>query len=113
MQLTLNIYKGKEVEKTYTADEYDIMFGTIEDLINLIDTDRLNRDEKTDIDFVGAVAELLKGGFGQVKSLLKEIFPEVTDDELKHTKMKDVTLILVDVVKYGFAEMAGAGNAKN
>ena len=31
MQLNLNIYRGREVEKVYTADEYDIMFGTVED----------------------------------------------------------------------------------
>lgn len=112
MQLNLNIYKGKEIEKVYTADEYDIMFGTVEDLINLIDIDRLTGN-MTDTDFVGAIAVLLKGGLEQVKSLLKELFPEVTDDELKRTKMKDVMHILVDVLKYGFAEMTGAGNSKN
>ncbi len=112
MQLNLNIYKGKMVEKVYTADEFDIMFGTVEDLINLIDVDRLSGNV-TDTDFIGAVATLLKGGFGQVKTLLKELFPDVTDEELKRTKMKEVLAILVQVLKYGFTEMAAAGNAKN
>ena len=30
------------MEKVYTADEFDIMFGTVEDLINLVDVDRLS-----------------------------------------------------------------------
>ena len=112
MQLNLNIYRGREIEKVYTADEYDIMFGTIEDLINLIDVDSLTGG-KTDADFVGAVAALLKGGISSVRSLLKEIFPKVTDDELKRVKMKDVVAILVNVLKYGFVNMSGASNSKN
>ena len=112
MQLNLNIYRGREIEKVYTADEYDIMFGTVEDLINLIDVDSLTGG-KTDADFVGAVAALLKGGISSVRSLLKEIFPEVTDDELKRVKMKDVVAILVNGLKYGFVNMSGASNSKN
>ena len=108
----MNIYRGREIEKVYTADEYDIMFGTVEDLINLIDVDSLTGG-KTDADFVGAVAALLKGGISSVRSLLKEIFPEVTDDELKRVKMKDVVAILVNVLKYGFVNMSGASNSKN
>ena len=112
MQLNLNIYRGREVEKVYTADEYDILFGTVEDLVNLIDVDSLTGG-KTDADFVGAVAALLKGGIGSVRSLLKEIFPDVTDEELKRVKMRDVVNILVNVLKYGFINMKGASSAKN
>lgn len=112
MQLNLNIYRGKHIEKVYTANEFDIMFGTVEDLINLIDIDKMTGDV-SDIDFISAVAVLLKGGIGQIKSLLKELFPDVTDDELKRTKIKDVASILIDVLKYGFAEMSGAASSKN
>ena len=112
MHLVLNIYSGKTVEKVYTADEFDIMFGTVEDLINLVDVDRLSGNV-TDTDFIGAVAVLLKGGFRQVKTLLKELFPDVTDEELKRAKMKEVLAVLVQVLKYGFSEMAESRNAKN
>lgn len=112
MQLNLNIYKGKTIEKVYTANEFDIMFGTVEDIINLIDTDRLTGNV-SDTDFIAAVAVLVKDGFGQVKTLLKELFPDVTDDELKRVKMKDVISILAKVLKYGFSEMAAASTSKN
>lgn len=112
MQLTLKIYRNGEVEKVYTASEIDILFGTVEDLINLIDTDRLS-GSRGDMDFISAVAQLLKGGFAEVKSLLKDLFPGVTDDELKRTKTKEIAQILIMVVKYSFAEMASAGNSKN
>lgn len=112
MQLNLNIYRGREIEKVYTANEFDIMFGTVEDLVNLIDVDSLSGG-KSDIDFIGAAFALLKGGVGEIRSLLKEIFPEVTDDELKRTKMKDVVAIIADVLKYGFVNMSGASSSKN
>lgn len=112
MQLNLNIYNRGKVEKVYTANEFDIMFGTVEDLVNLVDTDRLSGNV-SDVDFISAVVVLLKGGFDQVRSLLKEIFPEVTDEELKRTKMKEVVSLLVSVLKYGLSEMGGASNSKN
>ena len=31
MDLKLNIYDKKEITKTYTAETYDLMFGTVED----------------------------------------------------------------------------------
>lgn len=108
MQLNLNIYKGRTVEKVYTADEFDIMTGTVEDLIALIDESAFQRGTVSDSDFVCAVAVMIKGGFEQVKSLLKELFPDVTDDELRRTKMKEIIQLLAQVLKYGFAEMKGA-----
>ena len=39
MELKLNIYNKKEIVKTYTAETYDLMFGTVEDLIDLINLD--------------------------------------------------------------------------
>ncbi len=111
MQLNLNIYNGREVEKVYTANEFDIMFGTVEDLIELIDVDKFSGGA-TDLDFITAIATLLKGGMEQVKSLLKELFPEVTEEELKRTKVREVLEILMQVLKYGFSNMAGAGGSK-
>lgn len=112
MELTLNIYKGREIEKTYTVREVDIMLGTVEDLINLIEPENLMDDTKP-MDMVGAVTKLVKDGFAQVKGLIMEIFPEVTEEEMRRTKVKEIVQILVKVVKYGFAEMTGASNSKN
>ena len=36
--MKLNIYKNqKEIEKTYTIDDYDIMYGTVEDILSVFD----------------------------------------------------------------------------
>lgn len=112
MQLSLNIYKKenrREIERVAVANEFDIMFGTVEDLIALIDVEKLSGEVK-DIDFISAIASLLSGGIGQVKDLIMEIFPDVTEDEMRRVKARDIMSVLVAVLKYGFANMAGVGS---
>lgn len=112
MELKLNIYKGREIEKTYTAETYDLMFGTLEDIVNLIDLDTLN--SKDSVDFVGAVAKIIVKGFDQFKPLFKDIFPGLTDEELRRVRVADLVPVVVDVVKYSFTEMfKGSTGAKN
>lgn len=103
MELTLNIYKdGKEVEKTYKASEFDLMWGTIEDLISIIDIDKLN-DEV-------AVGRAVLSVLPQVKPLLKQVFPGVTDSEIRMTKAKELIPIFVSVFTYAFSEISFLGN---
>jgi len=91
-QISLNIYKAdnkKEIEKTYTADGYDLMLGTVEDFMNIIDVDKLNDNL--------AVMKMLQGGYNQIKPLLKDIFPELTDDEFKRVKVNDLVYTIKDI----------------
>lgn len=101
MELKLNVYKGRQVEKTYIADSYDIMFGTIEDIIGVIDLDALT-NQKNDADFVRAVGGVIVKGFDQLKPLLMDIFPELTEEELRRTRVKELVPLVMDVIKYSF-----------
>ena len=112
MQLQLNIYRGGAVEKTYTADQFDIMFGTVEDIVALIDVDAFGDGVDNNI-YISAVLKLLTGGMDQVKNLLKEVFPGVTDDELKRTKVKELTTLILNLVKFSFAQISSVGTGKN
>ena len=82
--MKLNIWKNqKEIERTLEVDTYDIMFGTIEDILSLVDKlDALDDDNQL---FV-----LIKSNLPFVKHLIKDIFSEfkVTDDDLKKLKLK-------------------------
>lgn len=90
--LTLNIYRNKsEIEKTYTAESYDLMFGTVEDIIQLINVDELTDNE--------AIARVVVKCFTQLKPFLKDIFEGVTDDELKRVKIKELIPLFVNVFK--------------
>lgn len=66
MEMKLNIYKKGEIVKTYTASEFDLMWGTVEDLLNVIDVDKL--------DDAVAIGKAVISVLPQVKPLLKQIF---------------------------------------
>ena len=91
MELKLNIYSKEEkgkIEKTYTAEGYDLMLGTIDDLVAVIDLDKID-DEK-------AVAGMLIKGYRQIKPLLHDVFG-ATEEELNRTKVSDLIPLIIDI----------------
>ena len=109
--MKLNIYDKKKVVKTYTADTYDLKFGTLEDVADAIDLDSLE---------TGSNAEVLKMAGGVVlksretiKDLMKDIFDGITDDELRGATIAEMALVLVEVVQYTLAQLKIGFNSKN
>lgn len=112
MKFTLNIYKKKQIEKTYKTDAYDLMFGTLEDFLDIIDLEKLSGGG-SDIDFIGAVANVVTQGVSQLKPLLFDVFDGLTEEELKRTKAKDVINVIIQIAMYSFTEIKGISNQKN
>lgn len=111
MELKLNIYNKKRVEKTYTAETYDLMFGTVEDLVDIINLDKLQTG--SDAEIIKLVGDVVVHGLDIIKPLLKDIFEGLTDDELKYTKVKEIATVLVNVVKFSVGEIGKGANEKN
>lgn len=91
-EISLNIYSGEnknEVTKVHTVDGYDLMLGTIDDFMEIIDVDKLD-DEM-------AIAKMIAKGYGQLKPLLKDIFPELTDEDYRHIKTNDLVFTIMQV----------------
>ena len=109
--MKLNIYKKKEIVKTYTADTYDLMFGTMEEVANAVKIDELKTGSEEEI--LKAVLNLVIGSMGTIKDLMKDIFDGITDEELKHVKVKEMARVLVDVVQYTIAELSQGFGSKN
>lgn len=105
MEMKLNVYENKMVVKTYTAETYDLMFGTVEDIINLIDLD-VFKDGIDSREFTTAVLVLIVKGFDLFKPLLKDIFDGLTDDELRKVKVAEIVPVVINVIKYAFSQMA-------
>lgn len=89
MEIAMNIRKkgGKGIEKTYRAEGYDLMLGTLEDFMAIVDLDKM--DDPVE------VVKMVTKGYGALKPLLMDIFPELTEDELRRVAVAD----LVEVVK--------------
>lgn len=88
--LTLNIYnKNKEVEKTLTAEGYDLMLGTCEDIMAIIDVDKMNDN--------AAITKMVVQCYGTLKPLLKDIFEGLTDEDFRGIKVKELIPLFVDI----------------
>lgn len=111
MELKLNIYDKKKVIKTYTAETYDLMFGTVEDLLEIIDLNKL--ESGSDIELIKVVGNLVLKGMDIIKPLLKDVFEGLTDEELKNTKVSEIATALIEVVKFSINEMGKGVTRKN
>ena len=108
--MKLTIYENKKPVKTYTAEAYDLMFGTVEDIAEAMNLDNLKTG--SDVEIIGLAVDLIKRNMATVKDLLKDIFEGLTDDEIKHARVRDIARVLVDVVKYTIGQLK-SDNSKN
>lgn len=112
MEVKLNVYQGREVVKTYTAETYNIMFGTVEDLIGVIDIDKFTSGD--DKDFVRGVALAIPGVMELIKPLLKDVFDGLTDEEIKHCRLSEIVNVVAKIIKFSIGQIVvEAGTGKN
>lgn len=81
----------KKIEKFYTAEGYDLMLGTVEDFMDIIDIDKIGNNIE--------LAKMVLKGYGQLKPLIMDIFPELTDEEYKRIKVNDLISTISQVGK--------------
>lgn len=104
MELKLNIYKTKkEVEKTYIAQDFDIMFGVLEDLLNALDLEALIGDDRDTM--IVAVSRLIAARKEVIYPLLKDTFEGLTDDEIRRTKLTELAAVVISLAKYAIAQV--------
>ena len=113
--MKLNIYgKNKEIVKTYETETYDLMFGTIEDIAEAVKIDSLE-DVNNNAEIIRIIGNLMVSGRETVKELMKDIFPGLTDKELKNVKISEMIDVLTDVIVYTIFKLNDSfgGNEKN
>lgn len=106
MELKLNIYKSqKEIEKTYITQDYNVMYGSVEDLLELLDLDALTNGKKENM--LAAVSRLLKARENVINPLLTDIFDGLTEDELRRTKAIEVINVIVGLTGFSLEQLRG------
>ncbi len=103
MELKLTIY-GKEngqrvVEKTYTADTYTLLFGTLEDFIQAVDLDAI-MGCTTDSEFISEVAKAITQGFDLIAPLFMDVFPGLTKEELRRAPIQEMVSTVLGILTY-------------
>ena len=108
MEIKLKIYDGNEVVKTYTAETIDFSFGVIEDVLDAFDLENMKSGNKTEL--AGIIIKCSK----QLKPFLKDIFPGVSDDEIRNTHIQNLIEVFKGLYDYAVKELGSAvGNEKN
>lgn len=102
MNLKLNVYDGKTVIKTYTAETLDCEFGIVEDILDALNTDDIKTGSKKEIGFM--VIKCMK----QLKPFLKDLFYGITDEELRKTKTSEIIDVFKGVFEFATGEIASA-----
>ncbi len=95
--MKLNIYKNqKEIEKTYEVDNYDIMYGTVQDILAVLD------DGLGDLNDNDQALKLITANRTKLEDLLLDIFggEGLTPDELRKTKLKELIPVFIDLFSY-------------
>lgn len=113
MELKLNIYEHGKVIKTYTANDFTLTTGICEDVLNLVDIDKLLsggfNEQKLGIEILKIVAKL----FPKFRPFLQDIFDGLTDNEFKQTSIKEVGQIIIHIIKYTVSELYNVQTSKN
>lgn len=92
--MKLNVYRNQnEIEKTYEVESYDLMFGTVEDILEVLDDVGDNPTEKE-------ILIAVQKHRSKIDKLLKDIFPEITHEELKQIKVKELIVFFIDLFVY-------------
>ena len=111
MEMKLNIYEKKKIIKTYTAETYDLLFGTVEDLVDILELDTLKTG--SDVEVIKLATNVITKGMDIIKPLLKDIFEGLPDDELRNTHVSEIVTVLVEVIKFAINQITKGQKLKN
>lgn len=117
--MKLNIYgkrDGKKVVvKTYEAEAYDLMYGTVEDFLQLIDVQNIKilQSETVEENQILGVADLIKNCFDQIAPLLTDVFDGLTAEELRNAKVSEVIDVVKECIQFSVKTAFKGTNSKN
>lgn len=98
--LRLNVWKNqKEIEKTYEVKEYDLMYGTVEDVLSILD----GAENASEAELLA----ILKNSRKKINDLILDIFPDMTDVDLRRIKLKELVPLFVQLFAYVQNSFAG------
>lgn len=102
MDIRLNIYdeQGKNVARVAKGEYYDLTVGVIIDVFDFLDMD----DNGKIISVWDINLKLLKC-YKQITEILHKFFPDITKEEWKRVKLKELAKILLDIVQFTFTEI--------
>ena len=98
-KLLLKIYdnSGKTVVKSFESSPYDLMFGTVMRLMEILNIEKMDNQ-----------LEMLKtiyNAWDEIKEVLSGVFPDVTEEDWKNVKVKELLPLILEIAKISISEM--------
>ena len=102
MDIRLNIYdeQGKNVARVAQGEYYDLTLGVIIEIF-----DFLNMDDNGKVISVWDINLKLIKCYKKITDVLHSFFPDITKEEWKCVKLKELAKILLDIVQFTFTEI--------
>lgn len=110
MELKLNIYENAKVIKTYKANDFTLMTGICEDILNTVDIDKLTGGNLNDQTLGLEIIKIVAKSFSKFRPFLQDVFDGLTDEEYRKTSIKEVANVIISIVKYTISELYSVGN---
>jgi hypothetical protein len=104
----LNIYKGDEIVKTYEKDSYRLRFGVVEDVAQAVNLDELK--EGTEAEILRMIAKLVITSLDTIKGLMKDVFPGLTDEEIRDCNVDEMAMVIFEVIEFTIKQLNIRGN---
>ncbi|MBR5948172.1 MAG: hypothetical protein IKZ82_05935 [Clostridia bacterium] len=109
--MRLNIYRNqREVEKTFEVEGYDLMYGTVEDIFGILEAVDLDKLDGGDVNIGDDAFKVFQDNRQKLNALILDIFPDMTADDLRKVKVKDLIPFFVELFRY---VMDSFGKSKN
>lgn len=94
--MKLNVYKNQnEILKTVEVDSYDIMWGTIEDILEILEGIEDVKDKN-------AILKVVTQNRSKLDDLLLDIFAEggLTKEDLRMVKVKELVPVFIELFQF-------------
>ena len=100
MELKLNVYNGNEIVKTYTVQDFRLKTGVCEDILDIVEIDKFgNLKNLSDEDALQLLPMMMKFS-KQFRSLMMQVFPDLTEEEYDNTDMSEVAGVAWQIVMH-------------
>lgn len=96
MNLTLNVYDGKEIVKTVKSTTYDLELGTVIKLMKLLKIE----DAENEFEILKTITSV----FDEIIEVLSNVFPDMENDDWNHVKLKEIVPIIIGIAKFSVTE---------
>ena len=111
MEFKLDVYDGREVVRTFVADERDVTVGICEDVLRMVDVERLPMMGADPAAAEAVTASFIRA-FMQFREVAKRLFPDMTDEDYRRCLPADVGAVMMGLVTYSLQCLMGAAGPK-